>query len=362
MGNVQSIQEVEKTNQIVNEIMKFDCSTLDIGDMTGQTDYIDFITEDILEGYDVMKGVDIYGRFFIVVKAYIVYKDIFIANTFTTFFQRYKNDNTCWMASGNNGRHLMETERGMSFIQIKLLRDLLYNRSVKIDNSRDTRIYTHDSHKNDIIDIHLGHKIDCLFLQEVNSINKPTTTMNERTSIKDLLCDLPEEFQNYLFEEFDAQEKETADLRGELERTRAELDKVKAELALVKSDLQIQKHMRCDLNILQTSTNDALTESVKENKHMAAAARNDLLYDTMNTVNMQLLEPTQSAFIPKPVLERQTNNIEFDCYTPESDSTTRLWGNSQEEDIEIDQSFHRFCRPRRERVKSLIGMPRSNDK
>lgn len=222
MGNRQSIDNKEKTNQLVNEIMNFECSELDIGDITGQTEYIDFITENMLEGYDVMKGVDIYGRFFIVVKAYVVCtpmniyndtssvansaqsdiqeqnqeqkqeqkqelpinelneilplaaapntnihlcKDLFIANTFTTFFQRYKDENTCWMACGNEGIHLMETEGGMSLIQLELLRDLLYNRSVKIDNSKDARVY-----RDDIIDIRLGDKIDCLFLQEINSI------------------------------------------------------------------------------------------------------------------------------------------------------------------------------------------------
>jgi len=287
MGNVQSIQEIEHANQVANEIMKYDCCQLDIGDMTGHTDYIDFITEPMMEGHDVMKGIDIYGRFFIVVKAHIVYKDLFVANTFTTFFQRYKSDNTCWMACGHQGIHLMTTGGGMSTAQLEVLKDLLYNCRVKLDHLRDTRIYRHGSYKNDSIDIHLGHKIDCLFLQEVNCINKPISRMTQRTSIKDLLCDLPDSLQEYLFEEFDSHAQETAKLTTELENKNAELENIKAELAKMKFELEMYK------------------------------------------------QANHTASIPKPVFERQTNI--HPCNTLESDLQARLWSNTPEEDMEIDR-------------------------
>jgi hypothetical protein len=270
MGNVQSIQEIEKTNQIVNEIMKFDCCLLDIGDMIGKTDYIDFITEDILEGHNVMKGVDMHGRSFIVVKAHVVYKDLFIANTFTTFFQQYKEE-PFWMACSQKGRHLMETEGGMTIVQLELLRDLLYNGSVKIDNLKARSIYRGDYNEGDILDIRLGHKKD-------------------------------------------------------LESTRAELDKVNVELAVAKSDLQLQKQINYDLNILQRSREKALRKSMEQNKHITE--KNDqLLHMTTRLVaNMQRM----SIPIPKPALERQTNHIPCDYDTLSSEPKTRLWANTPE--------------------------------
>jgi hypothetical protein len=175
MGNGQSIENKERMNQIVNEIKKFDCCTLDIGDMKGETDYIDFITDDILEGHDVMKGVDIYGRFFIIVKAHIVYSNRLPINTFTTFFQRYTDNNIRWVGCGHKAIHLMDTSGGMTLVQLELLRDLLYNNSVKFDNSIDTRVFIADFYKEDIIDIKIGYKNDSLSLQDTNCmINQAT--------------------------------------------------------------------------------------------------------------------------------------------------------------------------------------------
>jgi hypothetical protein len=343
MGNVQTREEIEKSNHITNEIMKFDCCILDIGDIMGQTEYIDFITEDILEGHDVMKGVDICRRSFIVVKAHVVYKDLFIANTFTTFFQRYRDEN-CWMACSQKGRHLMETEGGMTIVQLELLRDLLYNGSVKIDSSNATCIYRGDYNKEDILDIRLGHKIDTLFSQETKCIiQSENTKMIQRTSIKDFLSEDPADYCIQL----EQSEQTEQEIKKELESTRAELDKVKAELAQVKSDLQIQKQINYDLSLLNTSKDEALRKSMEQNKN--TTEKNDQLLDMTTHVvaNMRKMSNT----IPKPPLERQTNHIP-DHYTRSSpDPKTRLWANEPEEDMEIDQSF--FA-PRRER-----GMYRS---
>jgi hypothetical protein len=336
MGNIQTREEIEKANHITNEIMKYNCCLLDIGDRVGKTDYIDFITEDILEGHDVMKGVDIYGRSFIVVKAHIIYKDLFIANTFTTFFQRYKEEN-CWMACSQKGKHLMETEGGMTIIQLELLRDLLYNRSVKIDNSRSTRVYTCDSHIDDTIEIRLGHKIDYLLLQDTNCILNTTikSKMNECTTIKDLLWDLPEVFQDYIFELLDNQKQENIELRKTIERKNDELVTITTELDMAKSDLHLYKQMNSEL--LQKSTNIAIMESLEQMKHMIT--RNDQInekIDNLTYITRQLLANTQTIPIPKPELIRQTNDVQYGYQTPPLYPKARLWINTPEEDMEID--------------------------
>lgn len=181
MGNGQSIENKERMNQIVNEIKKFDCSTLDIGDMKGETDYIDFISDYILEGHDVMKGVDKYGRFFIIVKAHIVYSNRLPINTFTTFFQRYTDNNIRWVGCGHKAIHLMDTSGGMTLVQLELLRDLLYNNSVKFDNSIDTRVFSADFYKEDIIDIKIGYKNDSPSLQYTNCMINQATVIEPQS-------------------------------------------------------------------------------------------------------------------------------------------------------------------------------------
>jgi len=337
MGNVQTKEEIEKANHITNEIMKFNCCLLDIGDSVGKTDYIDFITEDILEGHDVMKGVDTYGRYFIVVKAHIVYKDLFVANTFTTFFQRYKHDNSCWMACSQKGKHLMETEGGMTIQQLELLRNLLYNCSVKIDNSKDTRVYTYDSHIDDIIEIRLGHKIDSLFLQDTNcTLKDKTSIMNERSTIEDLLYDIvPESIKEYILKAFDNQTQENRELRKTIERKNDELVAITEELAFAKSELQLYKEMNSDL--LKKSTNIALMESLEQTKIMIT--RNEQLSDKilqLTQMNTQLMTDIRIMAVPKPELIRQTNDIPYGCNTPSPYPKVRLWANSPDADMEID--------------------------
>jgi hypothetical protein len=335
MGNVQTREEIEKVNHITNEIMKFNCCLLDIGDRVGKTDYIDFITEDILEGHDVMKGVDIHGRSFIVVKAHVIYKGLFIANTFTTFFQRYRGEHF-WMASSQKGKHLMETEGGMTIQQLELLRELLYNRSVKIDNSKATRICTYDSHKDDTIEIRLGYKIDSLFFQDTNCILNPAVKMNQHTSIKDSLCDnIPKSLQDHILEVFDNQRQENRELRKAIERKNDELVAITEELTFAKSELQLYKEMNSDL--LQKSTNIAIMESLEQTKHMIA--KNDKLnekIDNLTHIIAQLLSKAQIMPIPKPELTRQTNEVPYGCHTPPPYPKARLWVNTSEDDLDID--------------------------
>lgn len=155
MGNIPSTEYIEEVTNIISEIMRVECSHLDIGNRVSNTGYIDFIPENVLDDYEIMKGVDNIGRFFIVVKAHIIHNNEIVSNTFTTFFQRYKEDNICWMACGDKDRVLMETEGGMSLKQFKVLRDLIYERSVKnIEQPSDVRIFAQNLCN---IDIKLGH-------------------------------------------------------------------------------------------------------------------------------------------------------------------------------------------------------------
>lgn len=279
MGNIQNREAIEKTNHILNEIMKYDCCLLEIGNRGGKTGYIDFITESMLEGHDVMKGVDIDGRSFIVVKAHVIYKDLFIANTFTTFFQIYRDENL-WMGCSQKGRHFMETEGGMTIIQLELLRDLLYNGSVKIDNSNARCIYRNDSHRDDIIVIKLGHKNDSLFIKEETCINKPITAVDYRKVMNDLLYDVPEDTREYIMEEFDDQEQEIQDLKNDLEIANEKIARIEAEMATMKNKMNRMK-------VLQ-----------------------------------------------KPLFERRTNGC-----IPATYPNTRLWADTPEEDIEIERTF-----------------------
>jgi hypothetical protein len=285
MGNGQTREEIERSNYITNEIMNYDCCLLDIGNKVGETFYIDFITENMLEGHDVMKGVDIHGRSFIVVKAHVIYKGLFIDNTFTTFFQRYRGEHL-WMGCSQKGNHFMETEGGMTIAQLELLRDLLYKRRVTIDNSNTRCIYIDDSHKDDIILIQLGHKIDCFYIKQEPCINNPIATMDIRSIMKELLCDVPEDIREYILEEFDDKVQEIKGLKTDLEIANEELERIRAEMSRLKNDMN------------------------------------------------------QNA-LPKPLLERQTN----DYCTPTTYPKGSLWAETVLEDIEMENMFDNLSVP-----------------
>ena len=79
---------------------------LDIGRKVGSTEYIDFIKwNEVTES--VMKGIDCYGRQFLVVK--------FLINRcmpmMQTFFQRYSDYNSKWMGCGHATRLLFGVNR-----------------------------------------------------------------------------------------------------------------------------------------------------------------------------------------------------------------------------------------------------------
>jgi hypothetical protein len=95
-----------------------DVPYLNIGSRVGYTDYIDFLTWNEVTS-PVMKGTDVYGRNFIVLKMIINDKKIM-----QTFFKRYSRG-TCWMGCGHATTNLISTYGGMNEEQAHFLRELI---------------------------------------------------------------------------------------------------------------------------------------------------------------------------------------------------------------------------------------------
>tara|TARA_Y100000389_G_C17450992_1_gene514793 strand:- start:338 stop:766 length:429 start_codon:yes stop_codon:yes gene_type:complete len=109
---------------------------LDIGSRKGATDYIDFINyHEVNE--PVMKGTDIYGRDFIVLK--FVIDNIY---GMQTFFQRYSDSYNLWMGCGKSNETLIYTIGGIKQIQAELIRDIINNRSsIVIEEHQPNYLY-----------------------------------------------------------------------------------------------------------------------------------------------------------------------------------------------------------------------------
>lgn len=114
---------------LIKSIMNIKCNTLDISYRYGTTSYIDFIKQsDLQENINIMKGRDDFDRTFIVFKAEIIYENPkFNKKTFTTFFQRYTDDQLVWQACGHDGILLFDTVEGTNITQLKLLDELFKN-------------------------------------------------------------------------------------------------------------------------------------------------------------------------------------------------------------------------------------------
>lgn len=112
----------------------FELPYYNIGERAGFTEYIDFITEHEIT-QNVMKGNDIFGRDFIVVKATITDNENNKYHVFETFFQRYSKDEILFMGCGHYGNKFMDTTGGMTVNQKKLLNNLIQNEKVLIDDS-----------------------------------------------------------------------------------------------------------------------------------------------------------------------------------------------------------------------------------
>jgi len=104
----------------------------DVGNRNGHTDYIDYLKwNEITE--PVMKGIDIFGRHFVVVKMKIDNK-LFME----TYFQRYTNGSS-WMSCGHATSSFLETcGTGLQDNQIQLLKSIILGESIKIKDEHRT--------------------------------------------------------------------------------------------------------------------------------------------------------------------------------------------------------------------------------
>ena len=126
-------------NQALKNIMNYNCNTLDVSFRYGSTAYIDYIQRSEFKE-NVMKGIDDFGRPFIVFKAEIIYENSkFNKKTFTTFFQRYTDDNLLWHACGHDGPLLFDSVGGTNLVQIKMIEELLKNGYIDLTPDMDIR-------------------------------------------------------------------------------------------------------------------------------------------------------------------------------------------------------------------------------
>lgn len=116
---------------------------LDIKTRQGWTDYIDFIKPDELTS-TIMKGVDKFGRPFLVVKGKGISGDNSDTEIFQTFFQRYQNNQSLWMGCGHYGINFFETAGGMTAKHFNAIKDLIDGKSVSSED-----FYRSDSKKFD---------------------------------------------------------------------------------------------------------------------------------------------------------------------------------------------------------------------
>jgi len=138
MGNYLTQQQIQERTDVINNINKLDFDILDIGDKNGLTGYLDFFQpSDIKDGLSVMKGQDMFGRNFFVFKSIFEFEDGSLFENFTSFFQRYPDDNLLWHCCGHHGLYIMNTEGGTSYEQFKFIFELLTNGCVELNKNKD---------------------------------------------------------------------------------------------------------------------------------------------------------------------------------------------------------------------------------
>jgi hypothetical protein len=170
MGNSLSEEERVIRKEFLNKTKNLNLSKLDIGDRNGSTGYLDFIKPDELGTNNIMKGLDCDLRSFFVFKAEFEYPNGLKKKTFTTFFQRYSDNELLWHCCGHYGPNLMYTEGGANNEQIKLLYELFSSGEYKInkdqiDEQRLNYRLNESYLRNDLTDndypinIKLGHSV-----------------------------------------------------------------------------------------------------------------------------------------------------------------------------------------------------------
>jgi len=141
---------------------------------------------------------------------------------------------------------------------------------------------------------------------------------NQRTSIKDLLCDVPEELQEFLFEEFELATQETDDLKNELEQTKQELFLLKRKYIQRERDTKLI--IRSLKNVIET---------------------NQKTFDHLRTIHRESECALESDRSNPPPLIREPNVVE----------EYNMWAGTQIDDI---LPRHDILPPRRERQSERL--------
>lgn len=137
MGNVLSQEEINKRIGSINKL-KYIVKTefnLDNFRGIGPTQYLDSIDPNWIDpNTNVIKGIDSYNRPFFAFFAIVIMSDGSQIETFTTFFQRYSDNDVCWMFCGNLAQPLFFSTGtgGASTNQFELLFDLFSNGKIII--------------------------------------------------------------------------------------------------------------------------------------------------------------------------------------------------------------------------------------
>ena len=131
-------------NKLINKIMDFNCNVLDIGAKIGSTSYIDFIKQTDLGENNIMKGYDCFGRKFIVFKATYIFNDNTFKKTFSTFFQRYTDNDKLWHTCGHDGELIFYTDGGAKLEHFQIIEKLLYDGFIELDDTNREYCYCED--------------------------------------------------------------------------------------------------------------------------------------------------------------------------------------------------------------------------
>jgi len=136
MGNQVSTEEINEMNAVLDQIFRMDFPILDLGQRMGRTGYIDFIDHRELGDNNVVKGVDCYGRRFLVLKCEI--EGDVDAQYCITFFKRYNDAGLTYHFTENLRKRLIASEGGASLDQMLALLALFENGRIELDYNRSS--------------------------------------------------------------------------------------------------------------------------------------------------------------------------------------------------------------------------------
>jgi hypothetical protein len=109
MGNVLSEEEATKRIESIEKLNRTVKTELNLDNFRGigSTGYLDLINPDWIDpNTNIVKGYDSERRPFFAFFAVVVFSDDTKLQTFTTFFQRYSDNQVCWMFCGHLGQPL----------------------------------------------------------------------------------------------------------------------------------------------------------------------------------------------------------------------------------------------------------------